>query len=390
MTDGGIETSWVISFGPFRVTRARRLVERNGEAVRLGSRAFDVLVYLLEHAGQVVSHRALLEAVWPGTCVEEGNLRFQMAVLRKALGNGEATYIINVPGRGYCFTAQLSKQNEVKYSPPLLNTVIVQPGSLATPPTNEDLSAANILPYPASRPFIDRVRGTVSAISSDGEGKSVTEICTKLDDLALAIKLAAFQVKVFGIDKLFDLLEEYWLSSWPGRGETPPRHQTLYAMLDWSYRLLSEKERRVFRYISVFYGQFDLEAASAVVDKDVETASILAELASRSLLSLNQSKLGTRYRLLDTIRAYARDRLAEANEVREARRRHAVFFTQALQNLKDGHFDKSLSKILTSEIDDVLAAVIWDLVPEHDSMSCRRALKEAKNFGRSMTKVCIG
>src|SRR6201993_5514310 len=101
MADGGTKTSW--AFGPFRVARARRLVEREGEVVRLGSRAFDVLIYLLEHAGQVVSHRALLDAVWPGTCVEEGNLRFQMAVLRKALGSGEATYIINVPGRGYCF-----------------------------------------------------------------------------------------------------------------------------------------------------------------------------------------------------------------------------------------------------------------------------------------------
>src|ERR1700755_271514 len=74
MADSGIKTNLVITFGPFRVTRARRRLERNGEVGRLGSRAFDVLVYLLEHAGQVVSHRALLEAVWPGTCVEEGNL----------------------------------------------------------------------------------------------------------------------------------------------------------------------------------------------------------------------------------------------------------------------------------------------------------------------------
>jgi DNA-binding winged helix-turn-helix (wHTH) protein len=379
MADSGIKTNWVISFGHFRVTRARRLVERNGEVVRLGSRAFDVLVYLLEHAGQVVSHRALLEAVWPGTYVEEGNLRFQMAALRKALGNGEANYIINVPGRGYCFTAPLSKQDEVKYSPPRLSHVIVQPGSLATPPANED--AANILPYP---------RGTVSAVSLDSEGKCVAEICTKLDDLALAIELTASQMKVSGIDRLSDLLEERWLPSWPGRRVASPRHQTLYAMLDWSYRLLPEKEKSVFRYISVFSGQFDLEAASAVVDKDVETASLLAELASRSLLSLNRSKFGTRYRLLDTTRSYARDRLAEADEVGEARRRHATFFMQALEDLKDGHIDQSLSKILASEIEDVLAAVIWGFAPEQDLMLCRRTLEEAKSFGRSMAKACIG
>ena len=208
MADGDIKTSWVISFGPFRVTRARRLVERNGEVVRIGSRAFDVLVHLLEHAGQVVSHRALLEAVWPGTYVGEGNLRFQMAVLRKALGSGEATYIINVPGRGYCFTASLSKQDEVKYSSPLPSSAVVEPDFPPTPPANEGLSASNILSYATSQQFMERARGTVSAVSLDGDGKCVAEICTKFEDLALAIELVTFQIKALGIDKLFDLLEE--------------------------------------------------------------------------------------------------------------------------------------------------------------------------------------
>jgi DNA-binding winged helix-turn-helix (wHTH) protein len=213
--DGGMGTSGVISFGPFHVNRARRLVERNGEVVRLGSRAFDVLVYLLENAGQVVSNRALLEAVWPSTYVEEGNLRFQMAALRRALGDGEANYIINVPGRGYCFTAPLSKEDDVKHSPSLPSDVIVQPVSLATPP-------ANTLPHPASQLFIEKARGTVSAASPDREEKSVAEIYTKLDDLALAIKLVASQVKVLGADRLSDLLEERWLASWPGRPVAPP------------------------------------------------------------------------------------------------------------------------------------------------------------------------
>jgi DNA-binding winged helix-turn-helix (wHTH) protein len=384
----GMETNWIISFGPFRVTRARRLVERNDEIVRLGSRAFDVLVYLLEHAGQVVSHRALLDAVWPGTYVEEGNLRFQMAALRKALGNGDASYIINVPGRGYCFTAPISKQDEVKHSPPLPNRAIVQPVSRVTPPANED--AANILTYPASQLLIKKARRTVNAASADREEKYVAEIYANLDDLMLAIELAASQVKMFGTGKLSCLLEDRWTFRWAGRRVAPPGHQTLYAMLDWSYRLLPEKERRAFRYISVFSGQFDLEAASAVVDKDVEAAPLLAELASRSLLSRNHSNPGTRYRFLDTTRAYARDRLAEAGEAGEVRRRHAAFFAQTLQNLKDGNFDRSLPKILASEIDDVLAAVLWGFAPEHDSMPSPRVLEEARRFGRSMVKACIG
>jgi DNA-binding winged helix-turn-helix (wHTH) protein len=388
MADGGTKTSW--AFGPFRVTRARRLVEREGEVVRLGSRAFDVLIYLLEHAGQVVNHRALLDAVWPGTYVEEGNLRFQMAVLRKALGSGEATYIINVPGRGYCFTAPLSKQDDAKHSPTPPGDTIARPSSPATPPANDDLSAPNILPYRASRPFIEKADATAIDASPDRESKCVADICAKLDDLAWAIEFVVSRVKLFGIAEMSDLLEERWLLSWPGRGLKPPRHQILYAMLESSYRLLSEKEKSVFRYISVFSGQFDLEAARAVVDKDVEAAPILAELASRSLLSRNESKLGTRYRLFDTTRGYARDRLAEANQVGEARRRHADFFMRVLQDLKDGYFDQNLPKILMSEIDDVLAAVIWGFIPEHNSMLCRRVLEEAKNFGRIMVEARIG
>jgi len=217
--EAGIETNWIISFGPFRVTRARRLMERNGEVVRLGSRAFDVLAYLLEHAGQVVSHRALLEAVWPGTYVGEGNLRFQMATLRKVLGKGDASYIINVPGRGYCFTAPISKQDEIKYSPRLLNNAVVEPGSGNTPLANTP--AANILPYPASRPVMGKVRDTMSVVFPGKGGKSVAEIRAKLDDLALSIQLAASQVNMLGIHKVSDLLEKQWFSSWPGDGETP-------------------------------------------------------------------------------------------------------------------------------------------------------------------------
>jgi DNA-binding winged helix-turn-helix (wHTH) protein len=212
-----METNWVISFGPFRVTRARRVVERNGDIVRLGSRAFDVLVYLLEHTGQVVSHRALLEAAWPGTYVEEGSLRFQMAVLRKALGNGDASYIINVPGRGYCFTAPLSKEVEVQQFPSLPASEATQLASSETLPVNGVRRAANILPYPMSQLFAERAREIKSAIPPDWEEDRVTDICTKLDNLVSAIELVAAQVKALGTDKLSEVLEERWLASWPDR-----------------------------------------------------------------------------------------------------------------------------------------------------------------------------
>jgi DNA-binding winged helix-turn-helix (wHTH) protein len=130
-------TNWPIFFGPFSVTKARRLLERDGEPVPVGSRAFDILTHLLEHHGRVVSQRALLAAAWPDTIVGQGCLRLQMAALRKALGNGTDSYnyIINVPGRGYCFTAPISRQDEVEASPLLAGIPIRRPNPLPKPTT---------------------------------------------------------------------------------------------------------------------------------------------------------------------------------------------------------------------------------------------------------------
>lgn len=105
--NGDSERGGVISFGPFRVNRAGRLIERNGQKVQLGSRAFDILACLLENAGEVVEKAELLRRIWPNNIVEEGSLRFQINVLRKALGDGR--YIANVAGQGYSFVAPVSR-----------------------------------------------------------------------------------------------------------------------------------------------------------------------------------------------------------------------------------------------------------------------------------------
>lgn len=96
-----------ISFGPFRLYPAARVIERDGARLALGSRAFDVLIVLAERAGEVVRHRELTERVWRGLVVEPGTLRVHISGLRKALGGGNSQYIANVPGQGYCFVAPI-------------------------------------------------------------------------------------------------------------------------------------------------------------------------------------------------------------------------------------------------------------------------------------------
>lgn len=104
----------VQSFGPFRLDRSRRLLEKGGAPVSIGGRALDLLIALVDHAGQIVSGRALMGLVWPGLVVEEANLRVTISALRKVLGDGKdgARYIVNVMGRGYAFVAPLEAEAE--------------------------------------------------------------------------------------------------------------------------------------------------------------------------------------------------------------------------------------------------------------------------------------
>jgi len=96
-----------ISFGPFRLLPKARLLEKDGVPVRIGGRAFDILIVLAQRPGEVVDKRELVERVWANVNVDEGSLRFHVSALRKALGDTGAgsRYVVNVQGRGYCFAA---------------------------------------------------------------------------------------------------------------------------------------------------------------------------------------------------------------------------------------------------------------------------------------------
>ena len=104
-------TEGAVSFGPYRLFPVQRLLLEGDKPVRLGSRAFDVLIALVEHPGEVIGRDALMARVWPNTHVEEGNLKFQISALRRTLGGGNR-YLVNVPGRGYSFVAPVARAEE--------------------------------------------------------------------------------------------------------------------------------------------------------------------------------------------------------------------------------------------------------------------------------------
>src|SRR6202035_2725977 len=108
-----------ISFGPFRLVAAQRLLLEGDKPVRLGSRAFDILTALVERAGEVVGKEELIARAWPTTFVDEANLKIQVSALRRALGDGQGDnrYVVNVVGRGYNFVAPIREEEPSPASP---------------------------------------------------------------------------------------------------------------------------------------------------------------------------------------------------------------------------------------------------------------------------------
>src|ERR1700761_5628868 len=110
----------VASFGSFRLFAAERLLEKADKPLELGSRALDILIMLVERAGEVVTHKELISRAWPNVIVDEANLRVHVAGLRKALGEGRdgARFVANIAGRGYCFVAPVTRSASQQSVPP--------------------------------------------------------------------------------------------------------------------------------------------------------------------------------------------------------------------------------------------------------------------------------
>lgn len=209
--------------------------------------------------------------------------------------------------------------------------------SLAAPPRGATIRSDRLLAYPATQLFLERVAaGGYRASISDSEAEVVADICRKVDGIALALELVAGRIGTHGLQGTADLLDSRLKLLWRGRRTALPRHQTLHATLDWSHSLIGDRERTVLRRLSAFVGPFVLEAAQAVAADDAldatEVAAHLAELASKSLVAVDTSDGKTRYRLLDTTRAYAHSKLVAAGEADEVARKHARYYAELLRH----------------------------------------------------------
>jgi predicted ATPase/DNA-binding winged helix-turn-helix (wHTH) protein len=515
-----------LTFGPFRLLVAERLLKKGNDSIPIGGRALDLLIALVERAGEVISHKELVARVWPDVTVDDANLRVHVAALRKALGDGVdgARYVSNVAGRGYCFVASVARsaagRSLPEAAPPghirrdhklparltrmigreetvrtLLAKLtawrfvsIVGPGgvgkttvaiaaahaliksfcgaicfvdlstladshlvpiavasalgvmtqsqdpllsllgflgdkevlivldncehvidaaaqfaesvvneapqthilatsrealraegehvhilySLDGPPNNPRLQAAEALRYPAAQLFMERaLAGGYHCELSDADAPVVANICRRLDGIPLAIEVAASRAGSLGISGTAELLDNRFKVIWSGRRTALPRHQTLNSMLDWSYNLLSDLEKRVLCRLSVFVGDFTIKAACEVAaEAEVDDASVtqaVTSLLAKTLISTTHSHKSTYYRLLDITRAYALAKLADHREADRMARRHATTFCKYLQdqNLQSRSGEQDLTEYIP-HIGNVRAALDWALSDRGD------------------------
>lgn len=207
---------------------------------------------------------------------------------------------------------------------------------LEVPQPRRRYSTAELDSMESVRLFVDRAQHVAPGLLlSDENGSAVAELCRRLDGLPLGIELAAARASVMTPTEILERLVGADQLGATGSRTAPPRHKTMRAAIDWSHQLLTRPAALLFRRLSVFAGSFSLEAAEAVAGQGLHDGSLLtalSELVDKSLVvAVRQSGSRTRYRLLESLREYARERLlesGEASEVAEAHLNHFLEFAE--------------------------------------------------------------
>jgi predicted ATPase/class 3 adenylate cyclase len=229
------------------------------------------------------------------------------------------------------------------------------------------LAAPQAAEFAAVALFAERARARDPAFAlDDGNAPAIAEICRRLDGIPLAIELGAARLNVLSVDALLANLDRRFQLLTGGDRTVLPRHQTMRALIDWSFDLLSEAEQRLFKRLSVFTGGFDLSAATAIdpeAGDELSVLELLSSLADKSLIVVDVTSGEPRYRLLESTRAYGRDKLAAGGDVDAVARGHALFYADLAERFRavEGTASEAQLNRAEIEIENWRSALEWAL-----------------------------
>ena len=216
----------------------------------------------------------------------------------------------------------------------------------------------------STRLFVERARAANPKFAlTDSNASSVAQICHRLDGIPLAIELAAARTKLLSVDQIAARLDDRFRLLVGGSRTALPRQQTLRALIDWSYDLLSDEEKQLLRIASVFVGGWTLDALEAVAD-DPNTIEHLEQLVNKSLVAAEERGTEMRYFMLETIRQYAREKLFDAKQASAARDSHFVYYDDLSEMMWDMFRSADILPMINranDEVENFRAALEWGL-----------------------------
>ncbi len=243
----------------------------------------------------------------------------------------------------------------------------IQIPSLSLPKKNGSINLEEISACESVKLFLERARAALPGFQlSISNGQAVAEIALRLDGIPLALELAAARLRMMSVEQIAARLSDRFRLLTGGQRTALPRQQTLQALIDWSWNLLEEDEKTLFRRLSVFAGGWTLEAAEAVAGYDgLDVFFAMEQLVNKSLILVDRSQNGAvRYRRLESIRQYGRDRLFESGEGETVRAQHAAYYLDFAEEAGpelQGPNSPEWFRHLQLELENLRAAVEWSL-----------------------------
>ena len=241
--------------------------------------------------------------------------------------------------------------------------------SLSVPPAGEPASLDELAGYEAVRLFLDRARSTTPGLAvDDRDASALAQVARRLDGIPLALELAAARMGVLSVAELCERLDDRFRLLAGGSRTAPSRHQTLRAAVDWTYEALAPEEAALFDRLSMFAGTFTLDAAEEVCAgagiARADVLGLLAGLVDRSLVIAEQAGGATRYRLLETMRSYGRERLAASGAHPVVADAHLAWVARLARQAEGelrGPDQGPWLEVVEAALDDVRAALRWGI-----------------------------